>query len=131
MCRFDAWDSPEVYRCLTVRARKRHCCDECHRDIEPGESYRYGFGIWEGDSFSQHVCEHCMIPLQWLIVHCGGYVGGEVRGEICEHADAYPEVRRALDRIAVGMKRRWMRFDGNGLMPIPSLPPSIRLSEAA
>jgi hypothetical protein len=47
MC--DCDDNPPS--CLTIKtrvARKAHCCCECWRQINPGDTSEYASGIWDG-----------------------------------------------------------------------------------
>jgi hypothetical protein len=42
------------------KARKTHTCIECHRTIQPGETYTKSAGVWEGDFYDAKRCGHCM-----------------------------------------------------------------------
>lgn len=53
------YDPPSVFSDKTVKARKPHKCTECSRTIEPGETYHYAFGVWDGFADSFHTCSHC------------------------------------------------------------------------
>lgn len=128
MCRYDGYDdSPEVYREEVRTARKKHKCNECGRDIKPGETYENHFYVYDGDPGTVKICAHCRIAKTWIKVNCGGWVFEQVREEIEEHAKEYPRLALPLLRIAVGMKRRWRRFVGDTLMPIPRIPPGIEV----
>ena len=54
--------SMEFYSEAMVKARKRHVCEMCGKDIQPGELYYRENGKWEGDFFSRalHVQCHLM-----------------------------------------------------------------------
>ena len=41
------------------KARKRHRCCECYRDILPGEYYEYVSGIWDGTPDDYKTCLDC------------------------------------------------------------------------
>ena len=43
----------------TRKARKTHQCEECLRDIQPGERYERHAGVWEGTFFTFVSCPHC------------------------------------------------------------------------
>jgi hypothetical protein len=45
----------------TVKARKRHVCEECFRSINPGETYHRTAGSWESDFFTNIACAHCHV----------------------------------------------------------------------
>lgn len=57
------WDAerPECCSKTTRKARKTHCCDECRRTIQLGESYEYISGVWEGEPGQYKTCEACVI----------------------------------------------------------------------
>lgn len=125
MCMFDPGDdSPSVYRETMVTARKQHRCGECGRDISPGERYQYVFGVWDNQSGSYRTCAHCRIAQRWLQSNCDGWLFGCVLEDIQEHAlgmgvfnhrDGYGSEPA---RLVVGMRRKWQRFDGIGLMGV-------------
>lgn len=50
---------PSVYACDTRKARKAHRCCECHGTIQPGESYFYQHGIWDGQPGAWKTCAEC------------------------------------------------------------------------
>lgn len=114
----------------TRRARKEHRCSECGRTIAVGESYQYIVGKSEGELCDSRCCAHCRVAREWLSVQCHGYLQGGVQEDIDEHAQLgwldgglLPHVW--LLRMVVGMRRGWQRFDGHGLMPVPTLHPPI------
>ena len=47
--------------------------------------------------------------------------------EIQEHADDYHEIRFGMLRLKAGMRRKWKRFAGEGLMPIQPMPMDIHV----
>lgn len=126
MCRIDFCDDMPSVSSETVRtARKAHRCNECGRDIHPGEQYRSLFQVYDGSPGTFKTCQHCRVAQTWLIENCGGYMIEDVYSEMKEHAEEYPDMRVPLYRIAVGMKRHWRRFDSAGLMALPAMPPTI------
>lgn len=125
MCRAEGGDPPEFSRSKTCRARKPHKCDECGRQIEAGELYRYDFMISEGSAYYFHTCAHCVVPAGWLTHNCGGFVFGEVREEIEEHAEEYPDLAPQLLCAIDGMKDGWVR--AGQLLPVPAMPDSIEV----
>lgn len=129
MCRIDDSESDTVSHAETRRARVWHLCDECRRVIEKGETYRHAAGLFDRVWYRHRVCAHCMVGTEWLSANCGGYVLGEVRAELREHIEEYPEIGRPLARVVVGMRRKWKALRGDGLMPVPQVPPPIELAE--
>lgn len=118
MCAIDGGEMYYPYRVQNVkRARKEHRCDECNRTIAIGESYRYAFGVLDGDANHHHICAHCRVAADWLIDNCSGYLHCGVLEDIQEHVDQYRYF--GLARLKAGMLRKWRRFGGDGLMPIP------------
>lgn len=41
------------------KAKKIHKCCECEGEIQPGESYRYDKGKFDGDFFTEKTCALC------------------------------------------------------------------------
>lgn len=118
MCRVDYCDEMTVVRADEVRkARKPHRCSECSRTIDPGERYRYESLIWDGKYHVQKTCSGCEIGREWLRQECGGWIYGEVHEELREHLDeATVQSHYGLLRLCVAIRRKWRRFDGDGLL---------------
>jgi hypothetical protein len=119
MCMIDDCDEPyKVYRKEDRRAVKAHKCDECRREIHPGEAYRWSTGLADGHWYTNRICAHCGVAADWLIAECGGFLNGAIDEDIKEHAEEYGTF--GLWRLYAGMRRKWKR--GDGLMPIPQQP---------
>jgi hypothetical protein len=111
------------------RARKPHKCVECHRMISIGERYRYCVIKYDGSIDTYHTCAHCTQAEEWLRVHCHGWLFDHVQEDLEGHltsrwsADEEREVVRPSvpARLLVGMRRKWRRLDGNGLMKAPDI----------
>lgn len=126
MCMIDHHgDHAIVYRALSMRARKSHVCDECRRQIGPGEQYNSFSGLQDGAWWHYCACAHCCVAIQWLMRNCGGVMHGAVMADIAEHVQEYPDLKAALSRLTIGARRYWRRFDGSGLMRLPPLPRDI------
>ena len=122
MCEID--DDGEVWdfcRMTMRQARKLHRCGECRRPIDPGEKYRYLTGKFDGEIQTIRQCAHCAIAADLLVRECGGYPIGGVQDEMFAHVDWDVPWRMRAARNAIAMSRRWMRFDGAGLMVVPVL----------
>ena len=53
-------DVADFYASKMVKARKKHHCCECHREILPGEQYELITGCWD-DRFERHkTCTDCL-----------------------------------------------------------------------
>ena len=124
MCMVEAADGGYWARSREAKpkARKAHRCNECGRDIQPGEQYRYFAGIHtENGSMVHKCCSHCEVASKWLLEQCNGYIYSAVAADIAEHINEV-EDGYSLARLWVGMKRKWKRFDGEGLMGLPRMP---------
>ena len=110
----------DVWEVTQPRARVEHECTECHRQIDRGEPYLRIGALFEGQWDTMRVCQHCQVGADWLTAECGGFCTHGVREDIHEHAQEYRTA--GLWRLVVGAGRKWLRFDGNGLMPVPKLP---------
>ncbi len=124
MCSID-YDPPSVHFTTVPTARREHKCDECGRKIAPGEKYRRAFGVWEGHANTFRTCAHCCVGQDWLLTNCNGFMHAALADEMQEHANEYRAVRFTMNRVRIGMRRGWERFDRLGLMPVQPMPPEI------
>lgn len=104
-----------------VKARKEHRCCECHRTIQPGESYEKTVGNWEGAFSVFKTCAHCVAAREWIMDTCGGFMYCGLDEELKEHLDEYSWCWQKMNlgfvaRGLVGLRRGWKKFKGNGLM---------------
>lgn len=104
------------------KARKPHQCRECWRDIEAGEQYEHMVYKWDGNLTAYKICLHCRVAMSWLEKECHGYVYGQIETDILEHVEE-GNYSMALTRLAVGMKWKWTKRNGER-MPIPACPPT-------
>lgn len=116
-------DTYALYETKMRRANKHRVCDECSRQIERGETYRYAKGLYDGRWEHHAMCAHCSAAAEWLLSVCNGYQHCGVREDLVEHW-TYSETYRSvwLARAIAGMRRRWCRRDGT-LLPVPGPPP--------
>lgn len=122
MCSIDDAEHFVIEESGHRNARKPHVCSECRRQIEIGETYYWSRGLMSGDGWwKTKQCAHCEVGKDWLTKECGGWCFDMVREEVHEHAEDYRSF--GLYRLSVGANRKWQRFDGAGLMPIPKMPP--------
>jgi hypothetical protein len=52
-------ESPTVFRAEAVKSKIVRICEDCLRQIEPGELHEYVWGIWEGEPENIRVCAEC------------------------------------------------------------------------
>src|SRR5690348_15578203 len=120
MCSIDDAEPLVSYEKWHSIARKPHTCSECRREIAKGERYLTAKGLMPGDGWwKTKQCAHCEVGADWLLKECGGWSFDMVREDIHEHAQDYRKA--GLWRLTAGMRRKWQRFDGAGLMPIPKM----------
>lgn len=98
----------------TRRARKAHRCGECGREIEPGETYEYLWGICDGEQFIAKTCAHCVEAREWLDVVCEGWLYSMVAQDLREHVDGDESYMRSrpLTRLVRWQGAKWRRRDG-------------------
>lgn len=120
MCSIDSDDHYTDLGETTQRARKPRECVECGRIIAVGERYHTLKSVYDGYFSAAHMCEHCGAARSWLMVHCGGYIITGARDDLQDHINEGHKEDR-LHRLVVGMRRKWKRFDGAGLLPVPAL----------
>lgn len=64
------------------KARKRHECEECDQPINPGDVYRYGAGLFEGQFHEMKVCARCEFVRE--------LIASVERSRGCAEYEAYP-----------------------------------------
>jgi len=122
MCMIDEADGRlEFYNARMVIARKPHRCGECGREINRGETYHAASGKFEDKVDTYRTCAHCRVAGEWLERECGGHLIGDIEEDIWDHC-LEGVYGFDLARLVAGMRRKWQRFDGRGLMAIPRMP---------
>lgn len=97
------------------RAKKTHACEECWRDILPGESYLHCAGLWEGEISTHKLCGFCEklgiahSRAERALGHSGSYQIGTLPHQVASCAQEEP-------RYADFFRRAWRgetlpRFD--------------------
>lgn len=76
------YEPPEVCTTTTPMARVAHTCDECRREIQPGQRYERVRGLWGGTWTTIKTCLPCASLRDELD---DGY--GYVYGQLAEVAD--------------------------------------------
>lgn len=112
MCRIDYDDSDGQWlrEPHWRTARKPHNCEDCGRTIHPGETYRAGTWIQDGDLSQLKMCEHCLVAGNWLNHVCGGHFYPGVMEELVEHWVEEPDYRSVtLGRLIVAGRKHWRR----------------------
>ena len=98
------------------RARKRHRCDLCNRDIDAGETYNRQRSIYDGEPYVFKACGHCMALVHVLDEsHVYWYDDEGYTADSLSEVDP-ANLREA--RYLVQWRRKWCRRDG-GLYPVP------------
>lgn len=110
MCSTD-YDSPELYNQKMVKAKKLHSCIECGRTIKTGELYQYTFAKYYGEKKADifKTCKYCVIPQQWLLKECNGYLHHGLTEEIAEHACEYRKI--FLYKWLIGIRTKWIHMN--------------------
>ncbi len=103
----------------TQKTKKARACDECGRKISIGEVYVRAAYIYDRDFTVGICCEHCVSAMSWVLAHCGYEMSGGLYDELKEHVEERYTADGLL-RLVVGMRRKWARFDGAGLMSVPA-----------
>ena len=135
MCLVDDSDG----RCTVLhsrqqRARLRHRCTECGRDVQAGEIYLAERTVFDGAAMSHKICAHCQRVRAYLMDHCSGWMYQGLGDDISGHYystlsnDADDRESRLLN---LGMTARWRRADG-ALWPVPrGETPNVAVERAA
>ena len=99
-------------------ARVEHRCEECGRTIGRGERYSRTAAVWCGEFFTNVACLHCAVAR--FIFDAFADCSEDFYGGLSWHLDDAEEVWSM--RLAIGVRRKWQRFDGSGLMALPRNP---------
>lgn len=129
MCMADSGEAPSHYVFGFRKARKAHRCEECGREIQPGETYRHHFGVMYGnETYSGKTCAHCVVLMEWLQKNCHGFLHSAVLEDAEEHVGEYH--RMDLARLVVAARHQWKSVRRGTPLPVPALPRPIRLGDA-
>lgn len=120
MCAIDDGERCDVWLETNPRAGKEWRCSECGRAIMRGENHRLITSLYDGKWSRTRVCRHCAVGADWLTEECGGYLLHGIGEDIRDHAGEYQSI--GLWRLVFGARRKWRRFDGDGLMPVQHMP---------
>jgi hypothetical protein len=130
MCMIDGCEPWDFHTApVHTKARTTKRCQECRREIHPGEYYYRGAGKADGTVYTIIDCAHCHVAVNWLAENCGGSVNEMVIEDIGEHAEENPEIGFGLMRVWHGARRKWQIKRGRHagqLMPLPRMPLSIK-----
>lgn len=121
MCMYADDGGWKLYSEADRRAAKDHTCDECHRTIAKGETYRYVSGLdWVSECWSTfHICAHCRQATRWLIAVCSGYMFEMTAEDLRNHVDGDEWYERSapLVRLVRWQEADWQDRQGN-LRPV-------------
>jgi hypothetical protein len=93
------YESPEFYSEKQIsRARTQHKCNECHRQIMPGEAYQSVSGKWDGDFYVNKTCAHCLELKNYVQAHvpCFCWAFGELIESAMETIRGYANIAPGL-----------------------------------
>ena len=100
---------PEFCNIVTRKARKAHKCFECRATINPGETYEYTSGKWDGEVDDFRTCALCAELREWARISvpcfCWGY------GHLHENVrDMVEEVYRGVPGFILEWGRRIIKI---------------------
>lgn len=100
-----------------LKAKTKHVCQECFREVLPGEKYYKENMVYEGRFHRHKTCAHCYPIRDVIMESCINdglfYYGGlsedlhEIIGNINSKKDSWRE-----RLLYAGMQRKWKRKDG-------------------
>jgi len=119
MCMYDDGEPWKLYSVTMRRAAKPWRCDECYRDIERGETYRYSCGLSEYGWETFRICAHCTEAVRWLDAVCSGWMHHATKDDLWNHigGDESYERTAPLIRLFRWEDARWRDRTGN-LRPV-------------
>lgn len=112
------YDPAEAYWATRPIARKEHQCDECNRQIKPGERYERVRMIGDGCPATAKTCVYClaMRDLVESRIDCFCWVHYAMLEDLTEtvkNCDNIPGLHMALGRIVMEKKRAEKRYHEN------------------
>lgn len=100
---------------IVKRSRKAHVCDECKRQIEPGEPYERIVGKWEDKIDTWRFCAECReVSVEFSDgARCFGVLWDEMRQNWHDGA----HLQACLNRLTTvkakeHMRQQWMKWKG-------------------
>lgn len=107
------YEPATFYSSALRKARKAHKCEECGRQIKPGESYERVSGMWDGCITVFCTCSHCCDIRQFVknSVPCFCWAHGSMIDDASQAIDdAYS---RAPDEVK-GLRMGYLRLRAAG-----------------
>lgn len=104
----------------TPTACRVHRCEECARQIEPGERYSRTAAVWEGEFFTNVACLHCAAARRLVDLY-DGYYNEYYYGGLSEWLNDSGRDDLWSMRLLVGVREQW-RYQSGALMPVPYVP---------
>jgi hypothetical protein len=106
-------DMPAFFDQRTVRARKRHICNECMQPIEAGTSYRRVVGKWEGEIDTFRFCGPCVEIADEFTT--GARLFGGLWDDIELNWDEGAHLQACLNRLTTvaakeHMRQQWLKW---------------------
>jgi hypothetical protein len=95
------------------KARKPHRCSDCHRRIDPGETYRRGVGF-DGTAWTWKDCAHCLAALSLYDLAWDGEYNAD--SFATWSTDGAHDLRELRDQA--GYRMKWRTRSGR-LLPVP------------
>jgi len=75
---------PSVFCAHNRTAHKVHRCDECYRNIEPGEKYSEERGLWDSEWSTWKTCSDCLSVREAMFSQ---YQYGELWSNVTDYVD--------------------------------------------
>ena len=98
-------------------ARKVHRCEECRKEIQPGEKYEALSYLFDGDFYYEKRCLICAEIRDAFLAEGSAYCTGEMWSEI--HDYVFPEMTTScFDRLKTPeakaeLRRKWLEWKFN------------------
>jgi hypothetical protein len=104
------YDPADVYDAKRINsARKPHKCEECGRQINPGEPYESAFMIYDGCANTYPTCQHCLALRNFVQISIPCFCWAHGRMHDDARACIEDATHRARDEMK-GVAFRAMRF---------------------
>jgi len=111
-------DGPSCFSEKNRVARKLHKCSECGRVIDPGETYHYESGVWDGTPLSFKTCADCYsLRREFFSTYEYGSIWASFEEAVFENDGRFDQdalaalTPAARERAMAAIERAWERID--------------------
>lgn len=106
------YEPADVYKTKRRMARTAHRCDECNKEISPGEIYEHAAMSYDGYWSTYRTCVHCLSIRDLMEASCCCFCWAhsnmldDVKEELDHNGHKMPGLMMAIGRLVIEAKRK-------------------------